>query len=1109
MKKGLLLLLSIVFFSVLTQAQTTVVFWDFNSNPGDANSGTGITTPAIGTGTVSLIGGVTSPSFNAGSPNDPNTADNAGWQTTSYPTISASPKTAGIQIAVSTVGYSNIVLDFDQRLSNTAANTWVLQYTSDISIPTPIWTDAQTFTFTPAPSGTGDTWYSRSYDFSAITALNNNPNAGFRVVSDFGNATQYLAARSTSTYSGTGTSRFDLIKVSSLPSVIPYTLAFVAADQTVMESAGTATVALKVTSVGNTAGTIDLAISNYTNANNPADYSIINTTISVPVTLALNDVISFTVDIVEDNLPESEEYVICKLTNGVDVNFAGSAQHTLYIKDNDRTTPQASDQLSLNLLASFSNGTAGVNSAEICEYDPISQRLFIANSIGSKLDIVNFADPSNPVLFSSIDITTYGAINSVAVKNGIVALAIENAPNKQLPGKVVFMDTNGTFISQVTVGVLPDMVAFNHAGTKVYTANEGEPNDSYTVDPEGSVSVVDISGGVASVTGANVTQISFTSFNGQEALLRSQGIRIFGPNATAAQDFEPEYITISDDDTKGWVTLQENNAIAELNLVNNTIVKLIPLGTKDHNVFGNGLDASDVTSQINNSNFPIKGMYLPDAVAQYSMGGNVYLLTANEGDARAYSGFNEESSVSALPLDPVIFPNAADIKNNAVLGRLKVTSASGDLNNNGTFEEIHVFGARSFSIWDAASGSQVFDSGNELEEITANHPLYGNLFNASNGAPIAKKNRSDDKGPEPEGIAIGKVNNIDYAFIALERIGGVMAYDITNPSAPQYVTYSNNRGPDRGSEGIVFISAADSPNGKNLLVLANETSSTLSIFEIEPCSIPAVSITANGPLSFCNGLSVDLSVAGSYDTYEWSNGSTENTIEASTSGLYTVTVTDSNGCSGQASVTVTVLPSPNITVSGATNYCQNGIINLIATGGNTYHWSGPNGYTATGNSISRQSANTTMSGTYTVTVSNNDCTATVNTVVTVNPNPTATLSGTSSICSGGTIALTAPAGATSYQWSGPNGFSANTGSTNTLNRTGATTTMAGLYKVTVTNAGGCTATASRSVSVNAPTTASITGATSVCGNANVILTATTAGVAYSWTGPGGYGLYTS
>ncbi len=201
---------------------------------------------------------------------------------------------------------------------------------------------------------------------------------------------------------------------------------------------------------------------------------------------------------------------------------------------------------------------------------------------------------------------------------------------------------------------------------------------------------------------------------------------------------------------------------------------------------------------------------------------------------------------------------------------------------------------------------------------------------------------------------------------------------------------------------------------------------------------------------------------------------------------------------------LTIIPGTEVSLDGTTDVCVGGVIGLVATGGNQYQWSGPNGYTNVGNSISRSAANTTMSGTYYVTITNNECSVVLSIEVTVHPKPTATLSGATSVCSGGTIMLTAPSGAATYQWSGPGGFTSNTGDVNTLVRTPANTTMSGVYKVTVTNAGGCTATASRTVTVAAPTTAAISGAASFCAGSMITLTATTAGASYQWSGPGGY-----
>lgn len=641
------------------------------------------------------------------------------------------------------------------------------------------------------------------------------------------------------------------------PPYVPPTTANVsfAGGTKVSVSESTAMVEIIATLNGNNASpvSVDLEVIPMSTASSGSDYTL-------PVSMqfnwaansnGVNDTITITIN--NDAVAENAEYFIVRFANPVNTTLpsAVSNHFTVFINDDDKQAPAPTGQLTLTHLGSFSNGTAGSNSAEIVAYDSASKRLFIANSIGAKIDIVDFQNPLLPALVTSISVNpAYGNINSVAVKNGIVAAAIEDL-NPQQPGKVVFFDTNGVYISQVTVGAMPDMITFNHAGTKVLTANEGEPNSAYTADPEGSVSIVDISGGVASVTQSDVVTATFTSFNTQLATLKAQGIRIFGPGATVAQDLEPEYIAVADDDQTAWVTCQENNAFAVIDLTTNTVTQLLPLGTKDHLLGSNALDASDQGTEIQIANWPVKGVYMPDAIAQYSVNGQTYLVTANEGDAREYSGYEETGRLgdATYVLDSAAFPYREALKAN--IGRLNITTASGDTDNDGDFDEIHVYGGRSFSIWNAATGALVWDSGDELEEITAKHPVFGAIFNASN-ANNTLKNRSDDKGPEPEGISIAQIGNNVYAFVALERTGGCMVYNITNPNAPAYVTYVNTRtvasyGGDNGSEGIIYIDSASSPNGLPVVILANEVSSTLSFFQVTdnvPLSISLNDIAA-------------------------------------------------------------------------------------------------------------------------------------------------------------------------------------------------------------------------------------------------------------------------
>jgi endonuclease/exonuclease/phosphatase family metal-dependent hydrolase len=586
-----------------------------------------------------------------------------------------------------------------------------------------------------------------------------------------------------------------------------------------------------------------------------ADYTLSSSTITI-LDGATTGTATFTV--VNDTNLEGTEYPTITLTNSSSCLALGTTiKRDLIIFDNDfPAAPVGSQEIQLNFVSSYLNvGPNPGNSAEISAYDPASKRLFIVNSLAKKLNIVDFSNPAAMSNIATIDITPYGGINSVAVKNGIVATAIEGTVTTD-NGSVVFFDKDGTFLKQVAVGAMPDMITFSPNGNFVLTANEGEPNDAYTIDPEGTVSIIDISGGVANLSQSNVTTANFNAFDSQLATLRTQGVRVYGVNATVSKDFEPEYIAFSSDGNTAYVTLQENNAIGVLDMATKTITAVRPLGLKDHNLIKNGLDASDQSGVVNISNLPVKGMYQPDAIAGFALNGTSYLITANEGDSRAYTGLNEEVRVGAAGyvLDPIVFPNAALLKSNNVLGRLQLTNKTGDTDGDGDFDEIHALGARSFSIWKPTSTGleQVFDSGDQLERITAADTKYASIFNASNdNATPSLKNRSDNKGPEPEGVTVATIDGKIYAFIALERTGGVMAFNITDPANPVFVQWINSRNltapfGDLGAEGIFFISAKDSPTGIPLVVLSNEISSTISVFSIGGGTLPAApgSLTA-------------------------------------------------------------------------------------------------------------------------------------------------------------------------------------------------------------------------------------------------------------------------
>lgn len=488
------------------------------------------------------------------------------------------------------------------------------------------------------------------------------------------------------------------------------------------------------------------------------------------------------------------------------------------------TTPTT---IELAFLGRFAGGAEGA--AEIPAFDGPSKRAFVVNGALGTVDVLDLTNPAAPTKVGTIAVGTLGAgVNSVAVANGIVALAIE-ATMKQDAGRVaLYRASDLTLLGNVAVGALPDMLTFTPDGKTLLVANEGEPNAAYTVDPEGSISIVD----VTNPASPTVRTADFRAFNGRETELRGRGVRIYGPNATAAQDFEPEYITVSSDGRTAWVSLQENNAFAVVNVTDARVTDVIPFGFKNHNTPGNGIDASDRDSAINIRNWPVFGMYQPDAIASYTVGSTTYLVTANEGDARDYTGFSEESRVSALTLDPAVFTTAAcggDCKANDRLGRLTVTRSLGSGPNG--YNALYALGGRSFSIFDT-TGRLVWDSCEDLERRTS--ALSNVAFNASNSGNT-QDDRSDNKGPEPEGVALARFGAKTYAFIGLERVGGVMVYDITNPAAPVYTTYINTRTGatgDLGPEGLVVVPASQSPNGQALLIVGNEVSGTTAIFQI-------------------------------------------------------------------------------------------------------------------------------------------------------------------------------------------------------------------------------------------------------------------------------------
>lgn len=489
-------------------------------------------------------------------------------------------------------------------------------------------------------------------------------------------------------------------------------------------------------------------------------------------------------------------------------------------------TPVLSDDaLMFNHLATYETGIFDEGAAEIVVYSATTQRLYVVNADAGEVDVLDISDPSAPTKVATLGTNAQGSgANSVAVWGDLVAVAIVG-PSKQDPGKLVFFDLEGNEKAVVTVGANPDMVTFTPDGSYALVANEGEPSKDYTNDPEGSVSIIRIAD----------MSVRTAGFAGFETV--PEGMRIVKPGSTVAADVEPEYIALSTDGSTAYVTLQENNAIAVIDVAKAEVTDLLGLGYKDHSQVP--FDASNKDGGTNIKTWPVSGMYQPDSIVSYETAGETYLITANEGDAKDYDGWSEETRVAKLTLDPTVFSNASELQEEGRLGRLKTTVSMGDTDGDGDHDVIYSYGARSFSIW-STSGDLVFDSADQFERITA--ARLGRYFNSTNDENDKGDNRSDDKGPEPEALTVGKIGGKMIAFIGLERVGGVMAYDVTDPANAEFLGYQNNRdfsgnaeagkAGDLGPEGLAFISAEQSPNGKDLLAVANEVSGTTSIFEI-------------------------------------------------------------------------------------------------------------------------------------------------------------------------------------------------------------------------------------------------------------------------------------
>ncbi len=585
----------------------------------------------------------------------------------------------------------------------------------------------------------------------------------------------------------------------------------------------------------------------------------------------------------------------------------------------------ATTDLTIEVVGRFATGIYGKSAAEIVQFHKASKSAFAINGALNQIEVISLAAlgntaVANPVADQSLSSQaftflstaevvyngenqqiTLGDANSIAIHDDLLAIVVA-AHNKTDNGAVLFYRLDeqgvGSFIKAVKAGALPDMVTFTPDGKKVLVANEGEPAKDFSVDPQGSLSVIAINDSIPADLATTInltTDIRFSSdlLSAQDydsdakrkTLLQNQGVKFASvAGTTVAQDLEPEYIAVAFDNKTAYVSLQENNAMGIVNLEDMTI-EIKALGYKDwgdHQLDYSNKDEVPMLKSVNG----LYGLFQPDSIASYQYKGATFVLSANEGDAREYIYSAEEATCTAAGHqfdegDCIAYNEEVRVKDlkehftsdltdlyqqhggKDGLGRLKVTNVLGkiDSNNDGVadkFDALYAYGARSFSIWDQ-SVNLVFDSGDDFEKISA--ALLGEHFNSAH-TQNKGDNRSDDKGGEPEAITVGQINGRQYAFIGLERSGDLFAYDITNPFNVTYMAHYNNRdfstsfeldddldnpcdsnegmdctavgiSGDLGPESIKFVASGDSPNGQALLIVGNEVSGSVTVYQVK------------------------------------------------------------------------------------------------------------------------------------------------------------------------------------------------------------------------------------------------------------------------------------
>lgn len=491
-------------------------------------------------------------------------------------------------------------------------------------------------------------------------------------------------------------------------------------------------------------------------------------------------------------------------------------------------------------------------------YDRRTRRLFLGSDDREAIDVLDISDPRAPRRLFGIDLGPFGvAPDALAVAGGIVAVTVKDPTDSQSPRQLLLFNVDGKPLADPIALWGARRLAFTATGDRLVVGLAGVPGRR-----DAGVAVIDLGridhtacrrGGPGCGIQPRIRTVDFTALNGRRAEIAEAGVRILSRQGTVAQDLRPGTIAIAPASQIAWVNLQKNNAIAVIDLDTAALLDVQALPYKDHGLPGQGLDASDRDGVIAIRPWPIRVLYQPDGLAVIEIDGEAFLISANEGDPHESQGTDEYARVLELTLDREQFPEADILQREENIGRLRVSRLTGDIDGDGDHDALYVLGARSFAVW-TAELRLLYDSGDQFERIVARAlPAYFNVSESANDFDA----RSDDRGPEPEVVAVGEVASRRYAFIGLERIGGVMVYDITDPRGPRFEQYINNRNfavdpaevcgekgrmqsstcitaGDLEPEGLLFIAAEDSPVHAPRLVVLHELSDSATLYRIDP-----------------------------------------------------------------------------------------------------------------------------------------------------------------------------------------------------------------------------------------------------------------------------------